>query len=78
MAPDLLKVWKPCPLSDMFLCVSTFFKASLSVNHLVVRLEVVGKEGGSGWERARIEEGFEGPDWAQEVVGQGGQLDPMM
>ena len=43
----------------------------MGVNDLVIGLEFVSKEGGGGWERARVEEYFEGPDWAQELVGQG-------
>ena len=52
--------------------------SNLGVYHLVVRVKVIIKEGGSRSEWPRIEEGFDGPDWAQEVVGQGGQLDPMV
>ena len=38
--------------------------SNVSVNHLVIGLKFVSKEGGGGWEWARVEECLEGPDQA--------------
>ena len=50
----------------------------MGVYHLVIRLEVIGKKRGSGWELSGFQERSKGPHWTEELISKRGQLDPMV